>query len=39
MRDGGRTGERTVIFTRTKTLLDILVVHMCMYVLVLLYKG
>ena len=39
MRDGGRTGRRTVITPGRKPWVYILVTHICTYVLVLLYKG
>ena len=39
MRDDGRTGRRTVISPGRKPWVYILVARICMYVLVLLYKG
>ena len=39
MRDGGRTGERTVIILGQKPWVYILVAHICTCILVLLYNG
>ena len=39
MRNGGRTARRTVIIPGQKPWVYILVACICMYVLVLLYKG
>ena len=39
MRDGERTGRRTVFTPGQKPWVYILVAYICTYVLVLLYKG